>query len=218
MASFKPKVKKSDSRYAMPLKLRKWTRNEDHVLRAVALSCHTVGAFSEACEYLCRVLNRQPMTASDWGPSHVWWRTRRIGLIRNRLWDIALRYRDFVMDPVYRLRSRANQDWNIIEIEEFLRKFHESHQENKPKTIDHLAIVLSRENAEVHEALDVVSNQGFDAFFHQHGINRSLSVKLEQDAEIEASITEFLKLDLDTTNPVYVQHVWIKLNKLLDAV
>lgn len=201
-----------DGRYAMKLPaLRTWTRNEDHVLRAIILSCQSSVSYVMACEFLCHVLNRQPATSPDWNPSREWWRTRRVNLIRNRLWDLAIRYRGFVMDPVYDHRSRAGVEWTPIEVTEFLRKFLRSKQDLKPCTVDHLAVILSRETEEVSECLSRIREKQFEP------IDRSQSINFQSDT-LESVVKHFLSVDLDKTPRSSVISAWNGLNLILETL
>jgi hypothetical protein len=212
MSGFFKAEPKQAGRYAMSLKLRQWTRNEDHILLAVTLSCCTTGAFVEACEFLCEVLNRQPNVGTK-TPSRKWWRERRANLIRNRLWDITVGYRGFTRDPIYAARQRANAKWALVEVEEILMKYCKN--TSTTKNVGHLAIILSRTPKEVESALEEIDENDLQSFFYRHGTDRTLCPDF-QDTRLTKAIRSFLKLDLDKEDPNITMSQWQHINLLLE--
>lgn len=195
MATFKPEPQK-DGRYwtSVAGRCRVWTSMEDHVLRAVMLSSYSVAAFAHGCEFLCRVLDRQPAKASHWKPSERWWKERRVALISNRLGDLVLKYREHTIDPLYRTRARTGAAWTIVEVEEVLERFRKSKHPEKPRTTDHLARLLARDPDEVTQALAFIEDHGTQDFERRYLTTRSQSRNFDEP-EVERLVREFLRFE-----------------------
>lgn len=135
---------------------RDWSRNEDHILRAVLLSCQTEHDYFRACYFLCQLLERRP---AKWSGKHVGqpylYDVRNCEkLLANRIWDMVTGYRNFVPDLVYNEYTREGRGLCYGEVEIYLPKWLRT-KSNKRPPLSHVALILGRSSTDIlQEAID----------------------------------------------------------------
>lgn len=129
---------------------RKWTDREDHIIRAVVLSCEKMPHYYEACEFLCEVLDRRSEIDIE-KPTKEQWRYATENIIRRRLWAMFTRYRGRKPDALDETYYRDKLPLSYVEKVYVLRKYHNSKIKGKV-TLEELAMLLGRKSTAPIEA------------------------------------------------------------------
>lgn len=191
---------------------RSWTRNEDHILRAVILSCRNEHDYLMGCLFLCKLLDRRPAYFSGSLAGRLYQRDVRRSevIVGNRIWDMVTGYRDFKPDLIYQDFTREGRDLCYAEQAIFLPKYQRTKKANKPP-LSHVATILGRRSTlEIEEWLQHPGvHEGTGTQGIAMGMGESYSQRIKD---------RFLKLCLD--NPQdgdTIRVTWRELDKLYNG-
>lgn len=98
----KYKTKEQGGRYGdHPPRTRRWTPNEDHILRAVVFSCNSDNDLVRASKFLCTILDREPTFGKKARPTAEKFTMACYDLIKDRLHNMIMAYRNYTPDVIY---------------------------------------------------------------------------------------------------------------------
>lgn len=203
-------IPEQTGRYRKPQgegKSRKWERNEDHITRAVILSCQTEHDYLRACYFLCRFLDRRPglFTGAVYGKPYHQDVKYCEALVGNRISDMVRAYRDFKPDVVYNDFTREGRGLCYAEAEIYLAKYRRTRY--KPQ-LQHLATILGRKTTDIiKEAL--ASKEPRSTL-----VPTPLVCKFDSREAIELK-EQFLKLCFDKQeDEAQIRDIWRELDRL----
>jgi hypothetical protein len=166
-----------------PPRNRRWTTRETHIMRMVVFSCNRDRDLVQACMFLCKLLDREPNFGPNARPTTENYATSCYDLIKDRLSNMLVAYRDYTPDDIY---EGAGRD-HLIPLPWVDRRLLLLFKDSKmPKpSLDHVAKVLGRTTLKPIEDF-LSARKPFSVECHT-GKRFRVSPTLEKD------VTKFLK-------------------------